>query len=422
LKLHACPSTGTLATALVVGALLVAVSSRPAARAPQDPPSPLPASEVRALWVTRQSLSTPESIAGMVRLAAGSGFNTLLVQVRGRGDAFYASRLEPRAEALTGRPAGFDPLATTIELARERGLRVHAWINVNLVSSGADLPNSRSHLVYQHPEWLMVPRPLAFELARTDIRSPEYLGRLARWTRSVSSDVEGLYASPLHPAAVDHVAGVVDEIVSAYAVDGVHLDYVRYPSAEFDYSRTALTAFRMQIDRELSAADRLRYGVRDMADLVGATDAFPARWADFRRSRLNTLVMRVRTVVKSRRPATTFSAAVYPDPAEAASTRLQDWRMWLDNKLIDVVCPMAYTPDAAVFATQIASVRQLAGEAPVWAGIGAYRLSSTQTVANIETARRLGAAGVVLFSYDSLVRPPNGLDYLSSIGRAAFAP
>ena len=96
--------------------------------------------------------------------------------------------------------------------------------------------------------------------------------------------------------------------------------------------------------------------------------------------------------------------------------------MWLDNRLIDVVCPMAYTPDASVFATQIASVRQLAGEAPVWAGIGAYRLSSTQTVANIETARRLGAAGVVLFSYDSLVRPPNGLDYLSSVGRAAFAP
>jgi uncharacterized lipoprotein YddW (UPF0748 family) len=226
----------------------------------------------------------------------------------------------------------------------------------------------------------------------------------------------------VQPAAVDHVAGLVDEIVSAYAVDGVHLDYVRYPSPDFDYSRAALTAFRMHIDRELSPADRLRYGVRDMADLVGATDAFPARWADFRRSRLNTLVMRVRTVVKTRRPGATFSAAVYPDPAEAASSRLQDWRMWLDNRLIDVVCPMAYTPDASVFATQIASVRQLAGEAPVWAGIGAYRLSSTQTVANIETARRLGAAGIVLFSYDSLVRPPNGLDYLSSVGRAAFAP
>jgi len=342
--------------------------------------------------------------------------------VRGRGDAYYQSRREPRAEALTGQPATFDPLAETIVLAHERGLRVHAWINVNLVSSGADLPNARTQIVYRHPEWLMVPKPLAFELSRTDIRSPEYLGRLARWTRSVSTEVEGLYASPIHPAAVDHLAGVVEDVVSGYAVDGVHLDYVRYPSPEFDYSRAALTAFRMQIDGELSPAERLRYGLRDIADLVGAADAFPERWAEFRRSRLNTLVMRVRTVAKTRRPGITFSAAVYPDPIEAASNRLQDWRMWLDNRLIDVVCPMAYTPDASIFAMQIASVRQLAGEAPVWAGIGAYRLSSTQTVANIETARRLGVAGVVLFSYDSLVRPPNGLDYLSSVGRAAFAP
>jgi len=420
--LHLRPALKTIALAFVAVTLIVAASARPTAGTRQGAAPPLRASEVRALWVTRQSLATPDSIVAMVRLAASSGFNTLLVQVRGRGDAYYQSRREPRAEALTGQPATFDPLAETIALAHERGLRVHAWINVDLVSSGADLPNARTHVVYRHPEWLMIPKPLAFELSRTDIRSPEYLGRLARWTRSVSTEVEGLYASPIHPAAVDHLAGVVDDVLTGYAVDGVHLDYVRYPSPEFDYSRAALTAFRMQIDGELSPAERLRYGLRDIADLVGAADAFPERWAEFRRSRLNTLVMRVRTVAKTRRPGITVSAAVYPDPIEAATNRLQDWRMWLDNRLIDVVCPMAYTPDASIFAMQIASVRQLAGEAPVWAGIGAYRLSSTETVANIEAARRLGAAGIMLFSYDSLVRPPNGLDYLASVGRAAFAP
>lgn len=94
--------------------------------------------------------------------------------------------------------------------------------------------------------------------------------------------------------------------------------------------------------------------------------------------------------------------------------------MWLENRWIDVVCPMAYTPDASVFASQIASVRRAAGNQAVWAGIGAYRLSPAQTVENIETARRLGASGIVLFSYDSLV--PRGLDYLGSVGRAAFSP
>ena len=57
----------------------------------------------------------------MVQSAASSGFNTLLVQVRGRGDAYYASRIEPRAEALAGQPQSFDPLATTIAAAHEAG-------------------------------------------------------------------------------------------------------------------------------------------------------------------------------------------------------------------------------------------------------------------------------------------------------------
>ena len=56
----------------------------------------------------------------------------------------------------------------------------------------------------------------------------------------------------------------------------------------------------------------------------------------------------------------------------------------------------------------------------MWVGIGAYRLSSSQTIENIQIARRLGASGIVLFSYDSLITPPGGTDYLSEVGRAAF--
>src|SRR4051812_10840502 len=72
------------------------------------------AEETRALWVLRSSLTSPESIASLVRTAREQGFNTLLVQVRGRGDAYYASTLEPRAAELARQPAGFDPLATLL--------------------------------------------------------------------------------------------------------------------------------------------------------------------------------------------------------------------------------------------------------------------------------------------------------------------
>jgi uncharacterized lipoprotein YddW (UPF0748 family) len=380
-----------------------------------------PSPEVRALWVTRVSLNSPESIAALVRSARASGFNTLLVQVRGRGDAYFADGLEPRADGLAAQRPDFDPLQAVITRAHGEGLRVHAWVNVNLVASAAELPAGRGHVVYRHPEWLMVPRPLAVELARAGSRSPEFLGRLARWTRA-NDEVEGLFTTPALPEAAAYTVAVIDDIVARYPVDGVHLDYIRYPGPEFDYNLGVLREFRADLEPRLPDAERRRFDARSVGDLIALTDMYPDRWAGFRRSRLNALVMKIRTAVKQRRPGIVLSAAVFPDANEAAVRRFQDWRFWVENRWIDVVCPMAYTQDAGIFDAQIASARQVAGLGPVWAGIGAYRLTPARTVENIETARRLGASGVILFSYDSLVQPPRGVDTLASIGRAAFTP
>ncbi len=379
-----------------------------------------PPTEVRALWVTRASLSSPASIASLVRSARASGFNTLLVQVRGRGDSYFADGLEPRADNLASQRPDFDPLQTVITRARGEGLRVHAWVNANLVASAHELPGARGHIVYRHPDWLMVPRPLAVELARAGARSPEFLGRLARWTRA-ASDVEGIFASPALPDAASHTVAVIDDLVARYPVDGVHLDYIRYPSPDFDYNLGVLRMFRADLEPRLSAAERARFDARSVGDLIALTDIYPERWAGFRRARLNALLIRIRTTVKARRPGIVLSAAVFPDATEAATRRFQDWRFWVENHWLDALCPMAYTPDAGVFAAQIAAARQVVG-VPVWAGIGAYRLTPARTVEHIEAARRLGATGVVLFSYDSLVQPPRGTDTLGSIGRAAFTP
>jgi len=378
-------------------------------------------SEVRALWVTRASLTSEASIASLVDSASASGFNTLLVQVRGRGDAYFSSAVEPRADALTVQPVEFDPLDIVLRRAHAQGLRVHAWIDVNLISSATEFASSRSHIVWRHPDWLMVPRPLAYDLGHTDVRSPEYVGKLARWTRA-ADDVEGLFASPILPEAADHVIRVVDDLAQRYPIDGVHLDYIRYPGPQFDYSLGALRAFRQDLNAAMTPAERIRFDPSSVAALIAATDTYPDRWAGFRRSKLNSLVMRLRTTVKERRPDALVSAAVYPDAHEASTLRFQDWSMWVENRWLDVVCPMVYTPDARTFATQMASVRQAAGSRPVWAGIGAYRLSAAQTVDNILTARKLGADGIVLFSYDSVVHQPRGTEYLASVSRDAFTP
>jgi uncharacterized lipoprotein YddW (UPF0748 family) len=395
------------------------------ARAPE--PSPAPASaarapdEIRAMWVLRTSLTTPEHIATLVRSARDHGFNTLLVQVRGRGDAYFLGGIEPRPAELLRQPAGFDPLATVLQAGHAAGLRVHAWVNVNLISSAADLPAAREHVIYRHPGWLMVPRDIAQELAAIEPESPAYVGKLARWTRAQPNDIEGLYASPIHPDAALYTESIVRDLSRRYAVDGVHLDYARYPSDRFDYSRGAIRQFRAWVRPGLTDTKRRALDAEESVDLFAYPDGLTAQWRTFRVARMTALMTRLSAVVKSVRPDALVTAAAYPDAQEALERRLQDWGSWITTGLIDAVCPMAYAPEPARFAEQIASALSAAGTHAVWAGIGAYRLSPKETIDNIQTARRLGATGIVLFSYDSLVNPPQASpDYLSLVGRGAF--
>ncbi len=377
--------------------------------------------EVRALWVTRASLTSPASIAALVQTAHTQGFTTLLVQVRGRADASYTSDLEPRAADLARQPASFDPLATVLADAKRHGIRVHAWVSLNLVSSAVELPAAPDHLVYRHPEWLMVPRPIAQELARLDPGNPAYVGKIARWTRGQLETVEGLYASPLQPEAAAYTEGVIADIARRYDLDGVHLDYARYPNLQFDYSRFAIAAFRSELRPRLAPAVRRALDAEAEDDLFAYPDRLPDEWKAFRRTRLTALVARIRQRVHAARPDALITSAVFPDAQDAFDERLQDWRGWLAARLVDAVAPMAYTQEPARFAEQIAAARDIAGGRVVWAGIGAYRLTPAQTVENIQAARKLGAAGFVLFSYDSLTGPTRPApDYLATVSRAAF--
>ncbi len=395
---------------------------RPASRTTLVTPTPAN-TETRALWVLRSSLSTPQSIASLVTSARAHGFNTLLVQVRGRGDAYYLGGLEPRAADLVRQPDNFDPLATVLEAGHAAGLRIHAWINVNLVSSASELPAAREHLVYRHPAWLMVPRDIGQQMAAIDSESPGYVGTLARWTRAHSTEIEGLYTTPIVPEAAQYTESVVRDLVRRYAIDGVHFDYARYPNDRFDYSRAAIREFRNSIRSKLPDSTRRSLDAQEPDDLFAYPDGLPEQWRNFRVERMTALMNRLHATVKRERPTAMVSLAVAPDPHEARQLRLQDWRSWLDAGLADAVCPMAYTTESARFAELIGAARDAAGSRPVWAGIGAYRLSPKETIDNIQTARRLGAAGVVLFSYDSLINSQQPVqDYLSVVGRGAFSP
>lgn len=400
-------------------AFLLAVSAV-AACAPAPPREPAPeTAEVRALWVVRHTLVHPDSARAMVRRAAEAGFNTLVVQVRGRGDAYYRSRWEPPPPSLAGN-ADYDPLAVTIREARRHGLRVHAWINTHLVANADTLPVDSSHVVHRRPDLLAVPRPLARELYEADPRDPRYLQALVEYARANRDHVEGLYTSPAAPEVKEHVYSIWIDVLERYGLDGLHFDYVRYPAPDYDYSRVALERFRDGLVPRLADTIRARFAILEATDPLVYADSFPEAWDRFRRAQITELVERIYHGVKKRRPDLLVSAAVFANAEDAYARRFQDWRGWLRRGILDVACPMAYTEDTEVFREQVSTAVRTAGGARVWAGIGAYRNTLEGTVEKIGVARGLGTAGVILFSYDSMVRR-SGPGELLAVRDRAFA-
>ena len=388
-------------------------------------PSVVAAQEVRALWVVRTTLTSPEKIRHLVASAADNGFNTLIVQIRGRGDAYYKSKVEPRAIELKDQPLTFDPLALTLEEAHKRGLKVHGWINTNLLANLDALPAHPDHVYNKHPEWLAVPKPVAAELYEVSPRDPIYRQKIVEWSKANRGELEGVYTGPANPKVRDHIFNIWMDVLKNYPVDGLHFDYVRFASPDFDYSRTSLENFRKWLEPQLTSDERRELKKSLKTNRLAAPETFPAKFADFQRAQVTTLVERIYRGVKKRRPEALVSAAVFANDENAYTRRFQDWRRWLEMGILDVACPMAYTTDTAVFQRQIevATTTAHGAKRRVWAGIGAYRIPSESAIEKINVARGLKTEGFILFSYDFTARPselnPDGA-YLERIRRAAF--
>jgi uncharacterized lipoprotein YddW (UPF0748 family) len=383
--------------------------------------APGPENEVRALWVVRDTLTSPESVAAMVARAKTAGFNTLIVQVRGRGDAYYSARWEPRATPLADQPPDFDPLALTVKEAHAAGLKVHAWLNTYLVADLADLPADPNHVVNKHAAWLAVPRGIASDVFRGDPETPTYLERIVSYSRANNAELEGLFLSPAHPGVKEHVYNLWIDIVERYDVDGLHFDYIRYPNRQYDYSRTSLERFRTEVDKTLSAENRQRLSAAFLSNPLAYVNEFPDRYEQFQRDQVTDLVERIYQGVKARKPDALVSAAVFANDHDAFESRRQDWKQWLQRGILDVACPMAYTTETPTFRGQITTAVGSLNGNQVWAGIGSWKQPVRGTLEKISAAREAGAQGFVLFSYDSAVKPselnPNA-DYLNRVREA----
>lgn len=354
-------------------------------------PENSPPREARAVWLHRFEYTrvTPkynqnsirQFVADVIDSAAASNFNMIIFQVRGNGDAYYTPGLEPWGELLTGKLGknpGWDPLQFAINRAHAHGMELHAWINVFPAWRGKSLPPRTEPLaaILKHPEWLVT----------------DFLGKpMPRSDGYISF-------SPGIPAVQDYIIKVASDITSRYDIDGMHLDYIRYPAHApgrgYSHDKISVQRFHSETGNPL----RLN-------------------WDDWQRAQLNHFVSRLYDSLKTIKPYLKISAAVlgsYNTGAwNAYSGVYQDPRRWTKLGKIDFLTPMTYyemensehpfRQRVDEWQTKYSSGRY------IFPGIGSYRFQGgdtgfawTETGKEIESLRKMDVPGMVFFDATSL--------------------
>ncbi len=363
-------------------------------------------------WVVRHELAKPGGTQRVCEAAEAAGLDQVLVQVRGRGDAYYRSELAPSAESLAPVVEGEairDPLVEVLAACPDR--EVVAWLNVYFLWEGDTRPTAPSHVANAHPEWL---------LRDADGRSVAEYGPLER----AAGWIEGLYADPASAAYQEHFVAVVREVVTRYPVAGVHLDFVRYPGPDYGQGGDLAESFAAAwgVDPRLLPAE-LRVpalgpwlaGELSPAERVLTTAAL--LWAEARSARVTALVRAVRGVLDAEAPRVRLSVAVFPDPGNAYLAKGQDWPTWAVTGLVDALYPMAYFGGPERVAGQVQAVAGLVPAATeLWAGLGAYIKEPDVLAEEAAVARRLGYDGVCLFDVGTVLDSAPGLEgYLQAV-------
>lgn len=342
--------------------------------------------EIRALWVTRFEYATPADVEQIMRQAAEIGFTDIFFQVRAKGTVYYPSRYEPWAYELTsnnpadtGRDPGWNPLQVAIDAAHRQGLRLHAYVNVLPGWHGpVDPPAASGQHWVKHPSWFMVDR--------AGLRMDS-----TRWYS---------FLNPTNPEVVRHLKALFRELAS-YPLDGIHLDYIRYPD---DFHEFAPALFPDADAAELKAHCDFSYDPFSL-DEFGRDPAEHRRaWDRFRRKAVSSLVQDISEAVRQERPDLSLSASIIARPDKRPET-FQEGLRWARKKWADWVVPMMYA-SASFEDTLEWNLKHLgrrrSAERLV---VGIYAKHDVAAmVSQIAAARRAGARGVALFSYAALVR------------------
>ena len=350
--------------------------------------------EGRYLWVVRNTLTSKKNIDRMLQFATLNRFNNILVQVRGRGDAYYKSNIVPKSHLV--KDVNFDPLSYLIPKAKEKGINVHAWINTYLLWSSNKKPIQLNHILHTNSDWI-------------DQNNREVLNVDIEIQKKMMSNkgYEGLYLSPNHPKVNSYLLTIIRELIENYELDGIHFDYIRYHDSGYGKNPTAIAYYRKY------------HGFNALSSSVPSKSEI-SEWNDYKRKSITDLVRETRKLVDYLSPNIELSAAVKPNLYEARDRFFQEWDVWIAAGYLDKAIVMNYAVNLKEFARNIDIIYDNL-PSKYWKsivmGIATYNQSPSKVINKIKYSKVTRFKSVSFFSYNVMDQNPR---YFRSIKKILF--
>ena len=344
-----------------------------------------PKRETRAVWLTTiKGLDWPRTLATneenrerqkaeLVRILDNyqqANINTVIFQTRVRAALLYPSKIEPWELSLTGKHGmspGYDPLQFCIEECHKRGMELHAWIVcIPIGTKERQAGYGASGLPKQHPE----------------------LVKTAKGGE--------MFMVPGKPETADYIASICKEIVENYDVDGISLDYIRYPEYIYNFSDEELYPHSSSMSK-----------------------------ADWKRENITRIVRRVHDVVKPIKPWVKLSSSPIGKYANTSRYSAGGWNardavwqdpvFWLKENYQDILFPMMYFQGNNYYPFLYQWLENSHGH-PICPGLGIYfldpsegRWTLNEVRAEMHAARNSGIGGIALYRGDFLTRNCKGI-------------
>ncbi|MGF1566767.1 MAG: family 10 glycosylhydrolase [Nodosilinea sp.] len=351
---------------------------------------PFAPAEIRAVWLDRGTIveaRSPQGLAQVFDRLAAAGFNTVFFETVNAGYPVYPSQVAPQQNPLT---RSWDPLAAAVDLAHARGMTLHAWVWVFAV--GNQRHNRLLNLPVDYPGPVLAAHP--------DWAGYDNAGN------PIPRGQDKPFLDPANPEVRSYLTRLMTEIVADYPVDGLHLDYIRYPFQDpganrtYGYGEVARWRFR-----SIAGVDPIDLNPRPRPESPDNEQiqqrVLWERWTEFRIHQVTSFVETLGQTLRRQRPELVLSAAVFANPDHERQQKIQqDWGTWARANFLDWIVLISYAQDTSRFEQLIQPWLgdERLGATLIIPGIRLLNLAAQAAIDQIQTTRDLPTPGYALFA------------------------